>query len=65
MPQITITLPEILALPGEAAIKLIELAGDQVDLAAAYDLEAAGKARWIVLNSLRKLITRSSTHSTH
>lgn len=53
---ITITLPEILALPGEAAIKLIDLAGDQVNPAEAYDLEAKGRARWVVLNSLRARI---------
>jgi hypothetical protein len=53
---ITISLPEILALPGEAAIKLITLAGpDQIRPMDAYDMEAKGKARWVVLNGLREL----------
>jgi hypothetical protein len=50
---LTLTLEQILALPGEAAIKLIELAGDQVAPVQAYDLEAKGRARWVVLNALR------------
>jgi hypothetical protein len=54
MITITLTLQEILALPGDAVIKLIQLAGDQVDLRQAYDLEAAGRARWPVLNHIRR-----------
>ncbi len=50
---ITITLDQILSLPGEAAIRLIDLAGDQVHPAEAHDLEAKGRARWVVLNALR------------
>lgn len=55
MPPITITLTlqDILALPGEGAAKLIELAGDQINPKEAYDLEAKGRARWVVLNALR------------
>lgn len=56
MPQITVTLSlaEVLALPGEAAIALLRKANPSTEtLASAYQAESTGKARWPVLNALR------------
>lgn len=53
---ITITLEQILALPGEAAIYLIGQSNpSKILVAKARAMEAKGKARWVVLNGLRNL----------
>jgi hypothetical protein len=52
--NLSVTLSYLLALPGEAVLKLLESAQASPDLIrAAYEAESAGKARWPVLNTLR------------
>ena len=51
---VTLTIAELIALPGEAVIRLIEQANaDQHFTQAVYDAESTSKARWPVLNTLR------------
>lgn len=48
------TIPEILAMPTQNALLLLEAAkGDHPTLAAAYEYEAANKCRYPVLQPLR------------
>ena len=54
--NITLTLAEILALPGEAAIDLIRRSDpSQILVIQAREMETNGKARWVVMNGLRNL----------
>lgn len=56
--QITITLQQILALPGEAAIALIEMSDpSQILVNQARDMEYAGKCRYCVLAALKSIRT--------
>ena len=53
---ITLNLAEILALPGEAAITLIQKANpSQILVHHARELETSGKCRWVVINGLRNI----------
>ena len=56
----TLTIDQLLRLPGEAVIALILTAKAPPEfIRAAHDAEAAGKARWVVLNQLRALLTHA------
>ena len=58
--SVTLTLEELLRLPGEAVTALILAAQAPVEfIRAAYDAESAGKGRWVVLNQLRTLLTKA------
>lgn len=51
---ITMSLAEVMNLPGEAAIALLRKSDASPEtLAAAREMETKGKGRWIVLNTLR------------
>ena len=52
----TLTIDQLLRLPGEAVIALILTAKAPPEfIRAAHEAEAAGKGRWVVLNQLRAL----------
>lgn len=56
----TLTVAQLLALPGEAVLDLILTAQAPKDfIQAAYDAEGNGKARWIVRNRLSELLKKA------
>lgn len=56
----TLTVDQLLRLPGEAVLDLIIKANAPPEfIRAALEAEAAGKARWPVLNSLRQLLKKA------
>jgi DNA anti-recombination protein RmuC len=56
----TLTVDQLLRLPGEAVMILVlDAKAPPEFLQAAYDAEAAGKGRWPVLNHLRQLLKKA------
>jgi len=55
---ITLTLDQILSLPGDAVVFLLRQGqADTATLQAALESEYKGKGRWPVTNGIRKLLT--------
>jgi 3-methyladenine DNA glycosylase AlkC len=56
----TLTMEQLLALPGEAVIHLTIAGKASPDfIRAAMDAESTGKCRWIVTNTLRNLLKKA------
>lgn len=53
----TFTVAQLLSLPGEAVIQIVILGQTPAGfIRAAYEAEGTGKARWVVLTTLRHLL---------